>query len=127
MDGDGPLAFIAWRRVVLDEAHNIKNARSTTALSICRLRARYRWALTGTPIQNDLLDFYSLLRFLRCSPFDELMVWKKWVDNKNGMANFNVHNERDVCSLKCVMGALFGAKWLDQRYMRLPISLIRDF
>jgi len=110
VEGDGPLARIAWKRVILDEAHGIKNYRSSTALSVCRLRANHRychsvsffllasllfshvkfllklssflfcsWALTGTPIQNDLS-----LRFLRCSPFDELKVWKKWVENKGG-------------------------------------------
>ena len=40
--------------------------------------------LTGTPIQNDLIDMYSLLRFLRCSPFDEFKLWKRQVDNKSG-------------------------------------------
>lgn len=58
------LLRVAWARIVLDEAHSIKNHKSLTALSICRLRARSRWALTGTPIQNDLLDMYSLLRLV---------------------------------------------------------------
>lgn len=40
--------------------------------------------MTGTPIQNDLIDMYSLLRFLRCSPFDEFKLWKRQVDNKSG-------------------------------------------
>lgn len=42
VEGDGPLARIAWKRVILDEAHYIKNFRSTTALSVCRLRAIHR-------------------------------------------------------------------------------------
>jgi len=77
------LLRIAWSRIVLDEAHNIKNHKSLTALATCRLRAGARWALTGTPIQNDLLDMYSLLRYLRCSPFDEYKVWKRQVDNRS--------------------------------------------
>ncbi|KAK2148703.1 hypothetical protein LSH36_486g00023 [Paralvinella palmiformis] len=77
------LLQIAWERVVLDEAHYIKNHKSVTAQSVCRLRALNRWALTGTPIQNNLLDMYSLLRFLRCSPFDEYQVWRRQVDNKS--------------------------------------------
>ncbi|NXD28003.1 TTF2 factor, partial [Spelaeornis formosus] len=76
-----PLLRVAWARIILDEAHNIKNPRVQTSIAVCKLRASARWAVTGTPIQNNLLDIYSLLRFLRCSPFDEYKVWKYQVDN----------------------------------------------
>ncbi|NXJ77468.1 TTF2 factor, partial [Trogon melanurus] len=76
-----PLLRVAWARVILDEAHNIKNPKVQTSIAVCKLRAGARWAITGTPIQNNLLDMYSLLRFLRCSPFDEYKVWKYQVDN----------------------------------------------
>ena len=57
-----PLLGVIWSRVVIDEAHCIKNHKSLTAVTVCRLRATNRWALTGTPIQNNLLDMYALLR-----------------------------------------------------------------
>ncbi|NXQ62513.1 TTF2 factor, partial [Anthoscopus minutus] len=76
-----PLLRVAWARIILDEAHNIKNPWVQTSIAVCKLRANARWAVTGTPIQNNLLDMYSLLRFLRCSPFDEYKVWKYQVDN----------------------------------------------
>ncbi|NXJ13640.1 TTF2 factor, partial [Odontophorus gujanensis] len=76
-----PLLRVAWARVILDEAHTIKNPKVQTSIAVCKLRASARWAVTGTPIQNNLLDMYSLLRFLRCSPFDEYKVWKYQVDN----------------------------------------------
>ncbi|RMC11893.1 hypothetical protein DUI87_11020 [Hirundo rustica rustica] len=76
-----PLLRVAWARIILDEAHHIKNPRVQTSIAVCKLRASARWAVTGTPIQNNLLDMYSLLRFLRCSPFDEYKVWKYQVDN----------------------------------------------
>ncbi|CAN2387700.1 transcription termination factor [Pristimantis euphronides] len=76
-----PLLRVAWARIILDEAHNIKNPKVQTSIAVCKLRAGARWAVTGTPIQNNLLDLYSLLRFLRCSPFDEFKLWKSQVDN----------------------------------------------
>ncbi|XP_037682200.1 transcription termination factor 2 isoform X2 [Choloepus didactylus] len=76
-----PLLRIVWGRIILDEAHNIKNPRVQTSIAVCRLQAHARWAVTGTPIQNNLLDMYSLLKFLRCSPFDEFHLWKSQVDN----------------------------------------------
>ncbi|CAM4604996.1 unnamed protein product [Leuciscus chuanchicus] len=87
-----PLLRVAWARVILDEAHNIKNPKVQTSMAVCKLRARSRWAVTGTPIQNNLLDMYSLLKFLRCSPFDEFKLWKSQVDNgsKRGGERLNI-------------------------------------
>ncbi|XP_070770409.1 transcription termination factor 2 [Enoplosus armatus] len=88
----GPLLRVAWARVVLDEGHNIKNPKVQTSIAVCQMRARARWAVTGTPIQNNLLDMYSLLKFLRCSPFDEFKLWKAQVDNgsKRGRERLNI-------------------------------------
>lgn len=64
-----PLHKIKWARIVLDEAHRIKERNTSTARSAFALTAEYRWCLTGTPLQNRVGDLYSLLRFLRVSPF----------------------------------------------------------
>eukprot|EP00092_Neocalanus_flemingeri_P036978 GFUD01040257.1.p1 GENE.GFUD01040257.1~~GFUD01040257.1.p1 ORF type:complete len:1284 (-),score=419.89 GFUD01040257.1:168-4019(-) len=80
------LLNVAWERIILDEAHQIRNPKSLTSQAVCRLRAARRWCVTGTPIQNKELDLYSLLRFLRCYPFDEYQVWKKWIDNKSAQS-----------------------------------------
>ncbi|XP_056908679.1 transcription termination factor 2-like isoform X1 [Takifugu flavidus] len=86
------LLRVAWERVVLDEAHNIKNPKVQTSVATCQLKAHARWAVTGTPIQNNLLDMYSLLKFLRCSPFDEFKLWKAQVDNgsRRGRERLNI-------------------------------------
>ncbi|KMT02551.1 hypothetical protein BVRB_9g202380 [Beta vulgaris subsp. vulgaris] len=61
----GALARVNWFRVVLDEAQTIKNHRTQTARACCGLRAKRRWCLSGTPIQNSVDEMYSYFRFLR--------------------------------------------------------------
>ncbi len=53
-----------WFSVILDEAQNIKNAATKQAQTIRRLSARYRLALTGTPVENRLSELWSILNFL---------------------------------------------------------------
>src|SRR5690606_8498231 len=57
------LAAVTWHAVVLDEGQNIKNPTSATARAARALPARHRLVLTGTPIENRLLDLWSLFAF----------------------------------------------------------------
>ena len=65
----GALARVSWSRVILDEAQTIKNHRTQVARACCSLRAKRRWCLSGTPIQNSIDDLYSYFRFLRYDPY----------------------------------------------------------
>ncbi|KAK3318252.1 helicase-like protein [Apodospora peruviana] len=60
----GPLQNTNWRRVVLDEGHTIRNAKTRAAEAACTLKAQSKWVLTGTPIINNIKDLHSLLNFL---------------------------------------------------------------
>jgi len=55
---------VDWHRIVLDEAQNIKNPKAAQTKAILSLSARHRLALTGTPIENRLLDLWSIFNFL---------------------------------------------------------------
>ncbi len=58
------LSGVNWHRIVLDEAQNIKNPKANLTKSILKLSAPHRLALTGTPIENRLLDLWSIFNFL---------------------------------------------------------------
>jgi DNA repair protein RAD16 len=53
-------AQVRWRRIVLDEAHNIKDRQCSTAKAVFALASKYKWALSGTPLQNRVSE--SLIR-----------------------------------------------------------------
>lgn len=55
--------------VVLDESQNIKNSQTQTTQAVYTLKAKFRLALSGTPIENNLGELYSLFRFLNPSMF----------------------------------------------------------
>jgi DNA repair protein RAD16 len=60
---------VFWHRVILDEAHAIKDRRCSTAQAVFGLHAHVRWCLSGTPLQNRVGELYSLVQFLRLDPY----------------------------------------------------------
>jgi SNF2 family DNA or RNA helicase len=59
-----PLLNITWDRVILDEGHEIRNAKSKTHIACNALCARIRWVVTGTPVFNSIKDFAALGAFI---------------------------------------------------------------
>ena len=66
-------------RVILDEAHHIKNRASKTAKACYEISAEHRWVLTGTPIVNRLEDLFSLVRFLGVEPWNNFSFWRTFI------------------------------------------------
>ncbi|KAL4941059.1 DNA repair protein rad5 [Aspergillus oleicola] len=75
----GNLFSVDFFRVILDEAHIIKNRGSKTARACHEIRATHRWVLTGTPIVNRLEDLFSLVRFLKVEPWNNFSFWKTFI------------------------------------------------
>ena len=93
--GEGPDGLqkgcfaVHWYRIILDEAHTIKNRNAKMTKACYNVRSHYRWCLTGTPMQNNLDELQSLIKFLRFKPYSDLPFWKDQITNpmKNGRGN----------------------------------------
>ena len=93
--GDGPDGLkkgcfaVHWYRTMLDEAHTIKNRNAKMTKACYEVRSHYRWCLTGTPMQNNLDELQSLIKFLRIQPYCEMSSWKDSITGpmKNGRGN----------------------------------------
>ncbi|KAF3761555.1 hypothetical protein M406DRAFT_266849 [Cryphonectria parasitica EP155] len=77
---------VHWYRVILDEAHTIKNRNAKSTKACYALDSEFRWCLTGTPMQNNLDELQSLVKYLRISPYDSIAHWRDNIDKpmKNG-------------------------------------------
>lgn len=56
---------VNWNRIIFDEAHHLRNAKTTRYIGARLLSATTRWLVSGTPIQNNKKDFYSLCAMIR--------------------------------------------------------------
>ncbi|KAL7730900.1 hypothetical protein ACLKA6_014145 [Drosophila palustris] len=79
--GSGSWLFkLEWDRLILDEAHIIRNTKTACCQVVTEIKANYHWALTGTPIQNRALDCFALLRFLNVPNFRDLQQWRRYLN-----------------------------------------------
>ncbi|PKS05051.1 hypothetical protein jhhlp_008418 [Lomentospora prolificans] len=92
-----------WWRVILDEAHSIKNRNAKATKACCALQTVFRWCLTGTPMQNNLDELQSLIHFLRIQPYDDLKEWRDHIDKpmKNGKGYLAIRRLHSL--LRCFM------------------------
>jgi SNF2 family DNA or RNA helicase len=65
----------SWNRIVLDEAHKIRNGASKMSRRARAIAAPFRWVVTGTPLVNSLKDVVALLAFLGV-PCDKQFRWE---------------------------------------------------
>lgn len=65
-----------WLRVILDEAHCIKNQKTLASKVCCILKAEHRWCVSGTIVNNSLDDVYGIMKFLAHEPWCLPPFWK---------------------------------------------------
>lgn len=63
--------------VICDEGHKLKNANIQCARAVAAIKTRRRVILTGTPIQNDLEEFYAMVNFVNPGVLGDLALFKK--------------------------------------------------
>ncbi|CVK96146.1 related to promoter binding protein RUSH-1alpha [Fusarium proliferatum] len=125
--GKGILNSINWSRVVLDEAHQIRNSSIKLHKAAASLESDTRWCLTGTPIQNSFDDLRSLLKFLRFEPFCQSNLFEQHIvkpfrqeqqDQPNGLEEArNLKIMLKVCCLRRTQAKLDlppgSIQWVD--------------
>uniref|UniRef100_A0A6B2KWZ2 Uncharacterized protein n=1 Tax=Arcella intermedia TaxID=1963864 RepID=A0A6B2KWZ2_9EUKA len=73
------LSKIFWNYIIIDEGHRMKNHKSKLTQTLCKYyKANNRLILTGTPLQNNLPELWSLLNFLLPSIFNSVETFEDW-------------------------------------------------
>ncbi|VAH72342.1 unnamed protein product [Triticum turgidum subsp. durum] len=72
------LKRFSWRYIIIDEAHRIKNENSLLSKTMRLFSTNYRLLITGTPLQNNLHELWSLLNFLLPEIFSSAETFDEW-------------------------------------------------
>ncbi|KAH8662435.1 SNF2 family N-terminal domain-containing protein [Xylariales sp. PMI_506] len=107
------LQKIRWYRLVLDEAHTIRNWSSKQFQAISLIQSHIRWCITGTPIQNSLDDLGALVRFLKVPIFSEPTLFRKFM-------SYSKPNKKSLEPKFRNLGLLLGSICLRRNKSILP-------
>ncbi|KAK2606592.1 hypothetical protein N8I77_005330 [Diaporthe amygdali] len=129
---NGSLYARPWARVILDEAHKIRNSSSKIFAAACEIRAPNRWCLTGTPIQNSLGDYGSLLAFIGVPPFTTHDQFRFWISTPVlSNRTHNLHTLRKLVRATCLRRtkaypALASALQLPRKRVRVEAVVLAE-
>ncbi|KAL8755091.1 MAG: hypothetical protein Q9199_003880 [Rusavskia elegans] len=94
-----------WYRVIIDEAQCIKNRNTKAALGACALRSQTRFAMSGTPMQNNITELYSLIRFLHIKPYSDFNKFS--IDFARPMkSSYGEEKDRALQKLRALLKAI---------------------
>ncbi|EKX46521.1 hypothetical protein GUITHDRAFT_70514 [Guillardia theta CCMP2712] len=96
-----------WGYIVLDEAHRIKNEKTQMGQAVRRLRSSHRLLITGTPLQNNMHELWSLLNFLYPEVLSNADTFdKEWKSNSKPEENSSPLNEKLLSAAHALLGPL---------------------
>ena len=78
------LSKINWQYAIIDEAQRLKDREGRLSRDLDRFRCNRRLLLTGTPLQNDLNELWSLLNLLLPQVFDNAKIFQQWFGDNGG-------------------------------------------
>eukprot|EP01114_Cavostelium_apophysatum_P023640 TRINITY_DN8971_c0_g1_i1.p1 TRINITY_DN8971_c0_g1~~TRINITY_DN8971_c0_g1_i1.p1 ORF type:complete len:838 (+),score=223.89 TRINITY_DN8971_c0_g1_i1:102-2615(+) len=115
-----------WHRIVVDEAHLVRNYKTQTFMAIDALKAKYRWCLTGTPIQNSLNDIFSLFRFLKLENFTGSEGVRWWKENilKLYQSDDETAQIRASYELQRILKSVMLRRTKDQEFNGKPLLIL---
>lgn len=119
---DSPIKKIEWWRVILDEAHVIKNVNAQQSRAVNNLKAKRKWVVTGTPIQNNSFDLYSLMAFLRFEPLSIKAYWNSLIQRPLAQGD-----EKGVSRLQVLMSTMSLRRTKEKALIGLPSKSIETF
>ncbi|KAG8367814.1 hypothetical protein BUALT_Bualt16G0111800 [Buddleja alternifolia] len=116
---ESPIKKIEWRRVILDEAHVIKNVNTQQSRAVANLNAKRRWAVTGTPVQNNSFDLFSLVAFLKFEPLSNKSLWNSLIQRPLAQGD-----EKGFSRLQVLMATISLRRTKDKGLVGLPSKTI---
>ncbi|KAG9157481.1 hypothetical protein Leryth_010319 [Lithospermum erythrorhizon] len=119
---DSPLKKVEWWRIILDEAHLIKNPNAQQSRAVASLTAKRRWVVSGTPIQNDSFDMFSLLAFLRLEPLSTRKWWNNYI-----AFPLNRGEKKGLSRLQVLMASISLRRTKEKCLNDLPSKSIQTF
>ena len=120
-----------WGRIILDECHYIRNSKSKRHIGCLKLKAKCKWGLTGTPIQNYKTDLYSIFSFIGLSKdFVEInidMVINKYILRRSKV-QLAMNDEKFKLPEKTVeyVELPFATKYEEDFYKKIREGILRE-
>ena len=92
------LQKIDWKYIVVDEGHRLKNLNCKLIRDLKEYKTANRLLLTGTPLQNNLAELWSLLNFLMPEIFTDLQDFENWFDDIKGSQEGDIESKTSLVS-----------------------------
>lgn len=96
MKDKSDLRKMEWNYIIIDEGHRIKNSNSKLSTVLRQYLSRHRLLLTGTPLQNDLSELWSLLNFLVPNIFRSSDNFEQWFNAPFASSRKGARNDATI-------------------------------